>query len=66
MSTIAFALNTLLVCLIAFPFVIFAGATFINFYFKIKMKYEVDKGVEFINRLTKNRKAESNNAQKNL
>lgn len=66
MSTIAFALNTLLVCLIAFPFILFAGAAFIGCYFKMKMKYEIDKGVEFINRLTKNRKVESNNVQKNL
>ena len=66
MSTITFALNTLLACLIVFPFVLFAGAAFIGCYFKMKTKYEVERGVEFINRLKKNGKVGSNDAQKNL
>ena len=68
MSTIALALNTLLICLIIFPFISILGAAWIEAYFKTKMKYENERGVDFINRLKKNNfgKGENKDVQKNL
>jgi len=66
MSTIAFALNTLLACLIIMPFVIFAGAMLIGCYFNMKQKMAVKSANNFIDAVINRQKGKESNAQKNL
>lgn len=66
MSTIVFALNTLLACLIIMPFVIFAGAILIGCYFNMKQKMALKSANSFMDALIKNQKGKESNAQKNL
>ena len=58
MNTIAFTLHLLLACLIIFPFLCMLGSVWIGVYFKMRSKYEIDRGVEFINRLKNNARTE--------
>lgn len=66
MSTIAFALNTLLACLIIMPFVIFAGAILIGCYFNMKQKMAAKSANNFIDAVINHQKGRESNAQKNL
>lgn len=66
MSTIAFALHTLLACLIILPFVIFAGGTLIGCYFNMKQKMALKSANSFMDALIKNQKRGESNVQKDL
>ena len=66
MSTIAFTLNTLLVCLIILPFVLFGGSVLINVYFKTKQQYEMNCSMKFLEHFYKKGKAAKENVQKNI
>lgn len=66
MSTIAFALNTLLACLIVMPFVVFSGAVLIGCYFNMKQKMTAKSASNFIDAMINRQKGNQSNAQKNL